>query len=308
MGDDRPSGARLAAADLGVDVVATLPPALVPFLGHVLNHVHARSAAIGVTTLPADRHPSEMAVLTAIEAVGPASQRLLGERLGINRTIMVRIIDRLEAESLVTRGPDVKDRRHHAVTLTASGRRMNAELDAAAEAHSAALTRALGAAGRKRLDGLLRTLLATAPNGLPDLPPKLAGRTGFLVARCLFVVRAAEGAALAPLGLKPRHFAALAVLDDIGPCAQQRLADNLGVSNTIVVQLADRLEELGLVERRAVRGDRRVQLLTVTSPGARVLGTARRVVRDTDDQLTEPLGAQGAQQLRRLLLQLLEPT
>jgi DNA-binding MarR family transcriptional regulator len=275
MGDSSSRGTQLATADLGVDTVATLPPALAPFLGHLLNHVHARSAAIVAMTVPADRHPSEMALLTAIESFGPASQRLLGERLGINRTIMVRLIDRLEADGLVTRSPDVRDRRHHAVTLTDRGRRTNAELDAVAEAHSTALTRALGAPKRRRLDGLLRTLLTATPNGLPNLPPKLAGRTGFLVARCLFVARAAERAALAPLGLEPRHFAALAVLDDIGPCAQQRLADSLGVSNTIVVQLADRLEALRLVERRAVPGDRRVHRHLRRWAGARHRATGR---------------------------------
>jgi hypothetical protein len=39
-----------------------------------------------------------------------------------------------------------------------------------------------------------------------------------------------------------------------------------------------------------------------------VLGTARLVVSEADQQLTEPLGAWGAQQLRRLLLELVEGT
>jgi hypothetical protein len=45
-------------------------------------------------------------------------------------------------------------------------------------------------------------------------------------------------------------------------------ADELDVSGTIVVQLADRLEEAGLVARERSERDRRVHLLTVTPAGA----------------------------------------
>jgi DNA-binding MarR family transcriptional regulator len=305
MKDRRPARPTTAAADLGVDVVATLPEALTPYLGHVLNRVHAQSVVQGTTILRAGRHPSEMAVLTAVEDGGATSQRVLGDRLGINRTVMVQILDRLEAEGLVRRCRDRRDRRSHAVELTDAGRRITAALDAAAQAHTAAVTRRLTDGSRRRLHALLHELLSRAPNGLPDLPPKLRERTGFLVARSLFVVRAAERDALAPLGLEPRHFAALAVLDGIEPCAQQNLADALGVSDTIVVQLADRLEELAVVERRLAAGDRRVRLLAVTPHGRETLRAAKRLVRRADDLLTAPLGRGGAAKLRQLLGQLL---
>lgn len=294
-----------STADDGERAAGPPPPSLTPFLGFLLRRAHARSLECVASTLPGDRHPSEMAVLTAVEAFGPASQRMLGERLAINRTVMVQIVDRLEADGLVVRNRDPHDRRSYAVEVTGRGRRALTAFERQHAAYTDCLVGPLTAAERRRLNELLYGLLATPEGGLAGIPPQLRERTGFLLARAHFLLRGLGKEPLAPLGIEPPHLAALVVLDDLGPSSQQRLAGELGVSGTIVVQFVDRLEDEGLVERRRAPDDRRVHLLTVTDQGAEVLRAGREVVARATAELTRPLGPGGADELRHLLIRLL---
>jgi DNA-binding MarR family transcriptional regulator len=68
--------------------------------------------------------PREYGVLASIARQGPQSQQKIGERLGIDRTTMVNIIDALEDRGLVTRIRDRVDRRRYAITLSAAGKRL----------------------------------------------------------------------------------------------------------------------------------------------------------------------------------------
>lgn len=282
-------------------------PSLAGVVGHLLRRAHAASLACGDEVGFGDRHPSELAVLTAVAALGPASQRVLGERIAIDRTTMVQIIDRLEGEGLVARKRDPSDRRNYAVTLTPAGRRVYGRLRTTIAAHTACLTRNLTPAQRRRLNALLLTLLATPRVGLTQLPSDLADRTGFLVARVHLALRGIGRELLRPLGIEPQHFAVLTILDDLGPISQRRLADELGVSATIVVKLADHLEGEGLVERRRAPEDRRVQRLTLTPDGLALLPQVREIVAAGTAQFTKPIGAKGAKELERLLVALLDP-
>lgn len=280
-------------------------PALAGQLGHLLRRVQSASLALGPSAgLPSDRPISDVAVLTAIEAFGPLSQRALADHLGVNPRVMVQIVDRLEASGVVVRERDPEDRRRYALSLTADGRLLTEQLDQAADRHTAALTRNLTADERKRLNGLLLTLLAQSI-GLIDLPPKLTDRTGFLVARAHLALRGAGRDELGPLGVEPRHFGALLAIADIGPASQQRIANELDVSGTIVVQLVDYLEAAGLVERRRAPTDRRVQHLTATAAGRRLVPRARPLMDKVTAAFTRPVGKKGASDLVRLLTKLL---
>lgn len=63
----------------------------------------------------------EVAVLTLVDAEGPASQQRLARRLGVDRTTMVALIDALEEKGLVSRRRDPSDRRAHIVEATSAG-------------------------------------------------------------------------------------------------------------------------------------------------------------------------------------------
>jgi DNA-binding MarR family transcriptional regulator len=65
----------------------------------------------------------EFGVLTLIDAEGPASQQRLGDRIGVDRTTMVALIDALEEKRLVHRRRDPSDRRAYQLETTSSGRK-----------------------------------------------------------------------------------------------------------------------------------------------------------------------------------------
>ncbi|PJN29930.1 MarR family winged helix-turn-helix transcriptional regulator [Kitasatospora sp. CB02891] len=88
------------------------------------------------------------------------------------------------------------------------------------------------------------------------------------------------------LGIKPKHAALLAALDDGSAASQQELATRLGVVPSLIVALADQLQELGAVERVRDPEDRRRQMLTLTAEGRRLLARCAEAAEAADADLT----------------------
>ena len=74
--------------------------------------------------------------------------------------------------------------------------------------------------------------------------------------------------AAAAAGISPVSAWTLVQLDPKAPVSQKELAARLRCNPSTVVDPTDRLEEAGLVIRRANPGDRRVNVLMVTAKGA----------------------------------------
>src|SRR2546422_2946649 len=74
-------------------------------------------------------------------------------------------------------------------------------------------------------------------------------------------------AILRELGLTPGHMKALSLLDPDQPKPMRAMADSLACDASMVTWLVDRLEERGLVERRASPPHRRGETPLVTPPG-----------------------------------------
>lgn len=85
--------------------------------------------------------------------------------------------------------------------------------------------------------------------------------------------------------LAPGQMAALKWLDPDTPVPMRELANALCCDNSNVTGIIDRLEDRGLVERRAAEHDRRVKLLSVTPEGARV----RERIKERMEEPPEPL-------------------
>ena len=99
-----------------------LPDALQNTLVHLLTDAAARIEKETARDLDMlGLSPRQLRVLVTIVKQGPASQRPLGELLGIDRTTMVGIIDALEKLELVERRRDPDDRRAWLVTPTERG-------------------------------------------------------------------------------------------------------------------------------------------------------------------------------------------
>ena len=78
-----------------------------------------------------DLMPRQFQLLGLLADHGPMGQRDLGQAMTTDPSILVTLLNPLEADGFVTRSRDSADRRRHVVTLTAKGKR---KLDRAAEA------------------------------------------------------------------------------------------------------------------------------------------------------------------------------
>ncbi|MGH3084746.1 MAG: MarR family winged helix-turn-helix transcriptional regulator [Gaiellaceae bacterium] len=87
------------------------------------------------------------------------SQQAIGERLRIDRTTMVSLIDDLERAGYVKRERNPADRRAYVISLTAAGRRAQARAEKAVDAHALHFFGPLSEAERQQLHGLLARLI-----------------------------------------------------------------------------------------------------------------------------------------------------
>lgn len=72
------------------------------------------------------------------------------------------------------------------------------------------------------------------------------------------------------VGLTPRQAHAVAELGEVGPVRMKPLADRLGVTTGTLTILADRLENLGLIQRVPDPADRRATTIALTAEGQEV--------------------------------------
>jgi DNA-binding MarR family transcriptional regulator len=281
-----------------------LEPALAGDTGYLLFRAFIRADASGVAAMPPGRHPRDLAILNALAESGPVSQARLGKLLKINRTIMVKLVDGLEAAGLVRRERDPADRRCYALVPTAEGEAARVAMHRAAAGGEQALTARLTPAEHRRLNELLRPLV---PDLTGVLPESITSRTGFLIARAHVALRDRAAHALRALGIEPRHFGTLTALAGAEPCSQQRLAARLGVSGPAIVQTVDDLHTAGLIVRDRNPVDRREHVLRLTAPGRTHLDRARDTLDGIQREVAAQLGSSAARELNMLLIKLITP-
>jgi MarR family transcriptional regulator, lower aerobic nicotinate degradation pathway regulator len=133
-------------------------------------------------------------------------------------------------------------------------------------------------------------------------PEALAQYTGFLmnwVAR-----RSRESFAKAledELGLHPREFGVLAVVERAPGITQQAIGDAAGVDPSTMVATLDALEERGLAERRPHSSDRRKRAVYLTEAGEDAARQAQRIGKEVGNETFGPLSADERKQLNALL-------
>jgi DNA-binding MarR family transcriptional regulator len=131
-----------------------------PRLGQRLGYLLKR-AFIGLEDLhrehldPLGIGGRELSVLLLLEAREPESQQETAERLRVDRTTMVALLDGLETKGLVARQADPSDRRRNVVALTSKGRRTLEKAVTASDEAEARLLGALDEAEQAQLRALL---------------------------------------------------------------------------------------------------------------------------------------------------------
>jgi DNA-binding MarR family transcriptional regulator len=106
---------------------------------------------------------------------------------------------------------------------------------------------------------------------------------------------------LKPLGLRPKHFALMNIVDLADGPSQQQLGEALGLDPSGLISAIDELEGAGLLERRRARQDRRRHALYLTRAGEAKLAKAREASRRRGEELIAPLSQEEAESFHDLL-------
>lgn len=258
----------------------------------LLRRVRAKFSLVSDCAETASR---DFLVLDALGGQDWASQIDLAERLGINRTIMVQVIDRLEDRGEVQRTRDPGNRRQYVLSLTERGRAALEDQRLAVAERDALLTSALTRKETARLNELLALLLPASAR------PLVRGSEN-LVAQADLRLRRQGDDKLAGTGLRLRFYRPLSALAALGPCSQQQLAESLAITGPAASQLVDDLVKQQLVHRGQDPHDRRRYALEVTAPGREARAVIATAVRQLAADMTALLGPGGEDDLRALLL------
>jgi DNA-binding MarR family transcriptional regulator len=264
-------------------------------IGHLLRRVFTGVTAEAMREGPQSR---DFVVLDVLADEDASSQQELAHRLGINRTIMVKLLDRLQAAGYVTRTRNPDDRRTYLLSLTDEGRAALEDMRRAVAERDARLTAPLTPAGRRRLAELLSRLIVEEEGAaIPS--------TEHLIAQAHYRLRRLGDHRLERFGLRTRHFGLLPALDRLGPCPQQELARCLHLTEPATASLVEELVRAGIVTRGQDPHDRRRYALELTDLGRARVPEVREAMLAVERDVEEILGADGALELRALLDELL---
>jgi len=147
------------------------------------------------------------------------------------------------------------------------------------------------------------TEASEAPGGALPLtgPTQLVAQSWYVLNRAAKRAREHVEAALQPLGLRRRHYAALGALGAEGALSQQELGSRIPIDRATMVVVVDDLEKLGFVERHADPADRRAYQLHLTPAGTRALADANLRVKAAEDAALAPLSPPQRRQLDRFV-------
>lgn len=133
-------------------------------LGYLLKAAYRGLAEIvDAALVPFGVTARQLALLSVIARDRALSQIALSERLGVDRTTIVAMLDVLEAQGWVERRRDPQDRRRNVLTLTDAGAAHVVDAEKARAAAEAAYLAVLGEGDAGRFLASLRTLIAAGP-------------------------------------------------------------------------------------------------------------------------------------------------
>jgi DNA-binding MarR family transcriptional regulator len=135
-------------------------------------------------------------------------------------------------------------------------------------------------------------------------PEPLASAPGFLLSWNGQRTAAFFAQSLQSLGLHPRHFGVMSLIESHPGMTQRELVKGSLIDPSSMVAVIDELEEMGLAERRPHPGDRRKHAVHLTGKGKRTLQRARKAAAALAEELFAPLDAEELETLRLLLRKL----
>jgi DNA-binding MarR family transcriptional regulator len=130
-------------------------------LGYLLKHAQLRMNELSTRALePYNVNGRELAVLVMLAGREPESQQQAAQRLGVDRTTMVALLDTLEGKGLVSRHPQPEDRRRNVVELTEIGQLLLEKAAAASDEAEREFLSPLDPQTARQLRSALRALIS----------------------------------------------------------------------------------------------------------------------------------------------------
>ena len=267
-------------------------------IGTLLRQVFRRFADLSAHDAAASR---DFVVLNTLANADAASQQDLARRIDVNRTTMVKLIDRLQADGFVTRTRNPANRRTYVLSLTGAGRTALADMRPATSDRDARITGSLTPGERRRLGTLLNRLLRQPERtAIPSVE--------HLVTQALYRLRRLGDQMLADSGLRTRHFGVVPALDLFGPCSQHDLSRVLSLTEPTIAQLVDELVQAGLATRDQDSADRRRYAVALTDTGRSRLPLLLAAMRQVEVEVAKVLGVDGREELHALLVKIRRTT
>ena len=136
----------------------------------------------------------------------------------------------------------------------------------------------------------------------PQVPasPLEAACTCFYLRRAARTISREYDRWLKPTGLKTTQFTLLSVASATGPLSITDLAAQLGMERTSLTRNLRPLEERGLIAV-SPEGWKRTRLVELTDAGREILNQALPLWGQAQQAVTERMGAESAEELRKLL-------
>jgi DNA-binding MarR family transcriptional regulator len=142
---------------------------------------------------------------------------------------------------------------------------------------------------------------ARRPRGGPASLGGLERMVGYAVRRAQMWMIQDFRRALKDLDLTPAQFSVLRVIGANPGSSQARIAEALAIERARLVQMIDRLEAMGRVQRERSATDRRSHALHLTAAGVELIERAQTALDAHERNVTDVLGAKNRDELMRIL-------
>lgn len=140
----------------------------------------------------------------------------------------------------------------------------------------------------------------------PPVGARMEDQPGFWLRIGASLISQIYGRTLQGSGLGLPDWVALRLIADAGGLAPSRLADCMATTRGGASKLVGRLEQRGLVQRRAAPGDRRGQILHLTAEGMRLAISLAACAAATEDAFFSALAPGEIALLQEMLTRLAE--
>ncbi|HEY1702464.1 MAG TPA: MarR family winged helix-turn-helix transcriptional regulator [Trebonia sp.] len=137
------------------------------YVGHLARRLQQANTHLWHTLVSTETTSPQFAVLSAIASGADVDQRMVGEKIGLDRSTTAEIVTRLAGRGLLQRVRDPRDGRRNLLRLTPDGEELQREIAQRAAAMNVAFLAPLDSAEQKTLLELMHRVVAAVDDAEP---------------------------------------------------------------------------------------------------------------------------------------------